>query len=563
MHRSVRSLSVAAFTAALAGLTCSFPTDKSDQVRVLVTPSDSLRNRGVVQRGSVDTVHARAFRLKANGDTIAIPNVDFAWESSDKNLARVEGVGGGAAEVTGVNAGYAVITARAIPFDKAQAGADTLRVANPFVIDSVRPTTIAYGGKVKFFGVGINQIAFAELGFADLIPDFFSITGQPSGVGTYSFWVPTPASSSQPFIIGPGIFGTAGDSVTVLTHDIYEPDSLAPAPLDINGTGGPRTFQGFPMLFFNPALFYEPVGLGGQDVDWFRFLRTDTTLAVTFILNSTVFNDTAFAYLSDSLYYSAGGYFIGDSAWIISPGFYTCKGQFFFPNEPRAVSTIIALKSLPTRSIQLLSFYAKSGRYELAAVRGYVTSDKRIGPDRFEENDIWCKYADDNFVRIPINIGPLSPFADSTLTIDNPHDIDWYKFRVLAGGLTDTVTIQTKPRPFSAVDPSDIDLYVYQETPFTFKGSVRTAGSFEKLKLLLPPNDYLLAVVDVAAVPTRYSVCFVKNNIGCVPPGSAPLSVMAPRIAALRAELDRQARGLSPTFSARLTPGQRLPSPRP
>jgi hypothetical protein len=33
----------------------------------------------------------------------------------------------------------------------------------------------------------------------------------------------------------------------------------------------------------------------------------------------------------------------------------------------------------------------------MAAVKGYHTVDRRIGPDRFEENDIWCRYADRNF----------------------------------------------------------------------------------------------------------------------------------------------------------------------
>jgi hypothetical protein len=552
MRVPVRFASVAVGCAVLAGLSCSFPTDKSDQVHVVVTPSDSLLVRGVIQRGAVDTLRARAFRLAANGDTIDIPNVGFSWVSSDKNLARVEGVpgGGGAAEVTGVNAGYVDITARAIPFDKAAPGTETVRVASSFVIDSIRPTTMAYGGKVTFYGVGINQVAFAELGFSDLIPDFYSITGKADGVGTYSFWVPPPASSGFPFIIGPGIFGTASDSITVLPYDIFEEDTLGPGQIDINGAGGPRTFFGIPTLYYNPALAFEPVGLGGSGTDWYDFARTDTTQAVTYILGSNSFSDTAFTFLSDSIGWS-GGPFLGSNAWLILPGSeYVCGGGFFFPGGQQSPTATFALRTLPSKHVQMISFYSNEGSHSLIAVRGYLTGDKRIPPDRFEEDDLWCKYSDSTFTQSRDSTSPLRKhivvglpafgqnggWFDSTLTMDNPGDVDWIRFRVQPNLFTsDTmVTISAKARPFTIFDASDIDIYVMRQSDFTYMGASTNVGSNETITMHLAPGDYYLGIVDMVQQPTRYSVCIAKgfSGVTCTPPGSAPAA--APSAAVLR-----------------------------
>ena len=119
----------------------------------------------------------------------------------------------------------------------------------------------------------------------------------------------------------------------------------------------------------------------------------------------------------------------------------------------------------------------------------------------------------------------VSGFGDSTLTIDNPQDNDWYRFRVQtsASPSDTTTTIQTKARPFSAVDPSDIDIYVYRQSDKALMGSSQLAGSNEKLTLnnaALPAGEYYLLVVDRAGVPTRYSVCIVRGN-ACAPPGLA------------------------------------------
>jgi len=545
---------------------CAFPDDLSQGVYVVVYPSTTLVADGVLAEGETESLAAKAFRQVSNirdsgkVDDQEITNVDFFWTSGDEAFATVRGGSGGSAEVTGVDPGFVTITARAASFQGADAGSIGLRVAGLYAVDSVRPPTVRYGERVTLFGVRMHLTLGAVLGGEDLIPAPFTFQGSLDGLGRVELWVPPRATSDRLAFIGPGVFGVS-DSVSVIEEDLFEPDSARPARIDINGPGGPPTIGGSPTLFFNPALFYEPVEFGQSDVDWFRFVRADTTQAVTLILNSTVLNDTAFSYLSDTLAFDSvsGGYFVVPGSWILSPGFYVCNNRFFFPAEERPVSTIIALRNLPDTAMQLLSFYARDGRYELGAIAGYQTVDRRIGPDRFEENDLWCRFADRNFANpaLQITISPTISFEDSTLTIDNPHDIDWYKFRVT---VSDTVTVQLRPRPLAAgVDPSNVDLYVMRASDFSFVGSDVTAGSFAKVKAFLAAGDYYVGVVDRIGVPTRYSMC-IKKSIECSPPGAAP-----PRAAGAAASRGATAPAYDPTVPPPGwgTSGPRmLPSPR-
>ena len=82
---------------ALAGVTCAFPTDKSDEVRVVIQ-APSL----VVIRGQKLPLFARALRVSGN-DTLDVKNIVFQWISANANLATVQDDGGGYAQVTGVN----------------------------------------------------------------------------------------------------------------------------------------------------------------------------------------------------------------------------------------------------------------------------------------------------------------------------------------------------------------------------------------------------------------------------------------------------------------------------
>jgi hypothetical protein len=327
--------------------------------------------------------------------------------------------------------------------------------------------------------------------------------------------------------------------------DTFEVNWQFPTPIDINGAGGPRQFLGFPVLFVNPALYYEPYTYptdGPFAIDWYRFARADTTTAVTYILSSQAFDDTAYQYIADSLFFN--GSFYTPAGWLHGPGVgtYFCYGQFFgSARETRTPTTFVALRTQPGPAVHLFSNYGKDGPYSITAVRGYLTQDRRIGPDRFEENENWCRYADQNFNRsndstingIHIVVGLFRPWRDSTLTIDNAHDVDWYRFRVLppfvpADSMT---TIRVRSLPFSALDFSDIDIYVHRASDFAQLGSSINVGSNDGVSLNLPAGDYYVGVIDAASTPTRYSMCIVHGGAGvnCIPgtlPGApAPASV--------------------------------------
>jgi hypothetical protein len=461
-----------------------------------------------------------------------------------------------------------------------------VRVAGRFAIDSVRPALVHYGDKVTVYGVGVNQLLAATLG-ADLFPDFFSFKGNPDGLSSEEWWVPYPASSGFPFFIGPGVFGFDSVPVTVIDTDLFEPDSAAPATVIATGPGGPRTVGGLPALFFNPALFFEPVDFSvprtNLPVDWLRFAISDSSQPISFVVTSTVFNDTsaAFTYFADTVAYGCGTlYCVLPTSKVVFPGTqWICDGNFFSSGGVRLPQVTAAFTHSLSSHPEFIQFYSTPGRYELAVVRGYLS---RLPPDRFEENDLWCVDVDSTFTQSR-DSNPASPtakhivigraafgqngfWADSTLTIDNPGDADFIRFRVQPPvALADTfVTIHVKSRPFGVIDPSDVDVYVMRVSDFAFMGSSSTVGSDETITVNLPPDDYYLAVVDVAAQPTRYSICLVKGT-ACVPPGAPPQVTLAPSVYRLpHRDPHRDPTVPPPGFPLRLPLGAgRTSSPRP
>jgi hypothetical protein len=552
MHRHHRFIWVLGLAVGLAVATCSFPTDKSDQVYTVLTPSDTLLARGVIGQGQTELIFAQTWRRLPNGDSAEVLNVDYHWSSDNTSIVRVERKSGGYAEVTGQNVGTVLVRAKAAAFEQSIDAAVPVRVSASFIIDSIRPLIAGYGQKVSVFGVRVNQIFFIDQGFGTLIPDEFSFTGSLEGLGKLDFWVPFPSTSGHPFYFGPGVFGSAADSVSIPTDDdIFEPNYALPSPVDINGAGGPRTFFGDPVLFYNPALYYEPydsVNDGPFAIDWYRFARADTTSAVTYIINSQVFDDTAFQYFADSIFFNGGNYTAAGVLNAPGLGFYICDGMNFSSfRETRTPITFAAFRTLPGPAVHLFSNYGKDGPYAVLVVDGYLTQDRRIGPDRFEENENWCRYANENFNNSTdstingkhIVVGLFRPWRDSTLTIDNAQDIDWYRFRVQAPFVPadSMTTIRVRSLPFSALDFADIDIYVRRASDFGFIATSTNLGSNEVISANLPAGDYYVAVVDAAATPTRYSMCMVHGGAGvnCTPgalPGApAPASVtLAPSV---------------------------------
>jgi len=559
MHRTTPKRALTVCAAALAAATCAFPTDNSPKVLVLIEAPHTF-----VLRGEEMSVHARAIRIVGT-DTVAVPNVDFAWASGSGNTATVTPDCCGYATITGVNSGLVDIVASAVNFNQATAGDLSLRVSNPLEIDSVRPRIIRYGGLLTVYGIGVDSIFLASMGAADLIPyPFSAVRDSASGVARITYWVPPPASTDNLFYLGAGVFGFA-DSVTgVLPFDIFEPNDTNPSKIDLDA-GGPWPQLPF-ILFHNPALAFEQTPRGVEAADWFDFTTADSTSDYTFFITYPSAGDTSGTrtFLLDSLGFNGavpGGYFGRDSADFAGSDFLRCKGFEFAPLEAARDSSIVALHGLPSHSMHVVTFFQQPLRYGLTVIKGYVTSDPRIKADKYEEND-FCHYADFG----NRNLGLATAFSD-TLTIDNPFDVDWLRVTVPA---LQTIRIRTNARPFPAeTDTSDIDLYVMTVpnsgtgTGLNIVGADTAAGSFADVSVTAPASpansSYYIAVIDFAGVPTRYSLCFQRASIpgACTPIPAPPAP--APSLAAARSRrtrLERRAH-LQPFGASPATPRNR------
>jgi hypothetical protein len=506
MHVPVRFASAAVGFAVLAGLTCSFPTDKSDQVYVVVTAPASVVLRGLKPL----TLSAAAWRRLPSGDSVLLQNVAFQWSTSDQATATVAPEFGSPsdADVTGIKRGQVQVTVLAPGFEKAVSGSLDLRVADPLEIDTIFPDSLRWGEKLTVIGVGVRQI---QLGFVNgaLVRDTFSYPDVPTTkLDTAEFFVPPP-SRNGPFIAAsPDAFVIVPNkTIGVDTADLYSPNDTSAYDVDLNGAGPYPTHPG--ILFYNPALAFErpPLGSFNYRHEYYNFKRTDTTQALTFIYKPEVVNDTAltFTYLIDSVDQSGGSYFItAQTHFLYGPGagLYVCDSLFFFANELVADSIIEPLQPLPTSNLHLLSFYRVPGRYGVTVLQGYHT---QLPPDRFEPNDLWCRDKDTSHVDV-VRGGPSKVLTN--LTIDRPHDLDFYRFKLL--GLpsdTDTVTIKI----VAANGAGDPDLTVMSQDFNNYFGGTFGVGTRDSISVRLPAGTYVLNVSDFPGVPTGYALCFTVD----------------------------------------------------
>ena len=476
-------------------------------------------------------------------DTLVVPNVVFAWSTANPNFATVQRDTGSSATVTGVNSGSAGIIARAANFDKARQGNLAIRVANPLEIDSVRPRIVRYGEVARVYGIGVDSLFLTSLAGVTLIPYPFSATrNKATGEGRVSYWVPPPATSDSLFYLGAGVFGFADSVTKILPRDIYDPNDTIPAKIILD-LGGPWPAQLPSVLFLNPALAFEEAPRGVSRADWFNFTISDTTSDYTFFINFPTSGDTTGVrtFILDSLKYSTagGGYSGRDSADYIGSDLMRCKGQAFKPAQAPRESTVVALRGLPSNgpraTMHVLAFFSPSSpqRYGLGVLKGYIVADPRIQPDKYEPNR-FCHYADFGVRRISLTTS-VPTFSD-TLTIDNPHAIDWLRID-LPGSLTTQVKFRTAARPFpTEPDTSDVDVYVLTvpnsstSTGLTVVGADTTAGSTDSVTLTLnagPSSSYYVAIVDFAGVPTRYSLCIARATLAPACPPPIPLAAAA------------------------------------
>ena len=526
MHGLGRATPIVILAVALAGATCAFPTDKSDKVHVsLEAPSK------VVLRGQEMSVYARAWRL--NGpDSQAITNVAFAFGTGSSTTATIQNDGGGYATVTGVNSGNVHVTARAISFEQAPEGDLLLRVSNPLEVDSVRPKLVRFGDTMTVYGVGVDSIFIAFLDNATQfdypLPGILPTRTRDSlGFSTATFWVTPPAHTDRLSFIGPGVFGNAPDTTRVIPLDVLEPNETAPRTINLEA---PPRIPAIPqILFLNPALAFEPLKRDSLAVDWYRFTQT-TTRDLTIILSAPDVRGTFSTFLSDSLAFvpasgpNPAAYTIGPNSWTLGPGSHACKGFAFEPAETQPESTIVALRGMPPGGLHALASYTQPGRYGLAVFEGYVTSDPNVPRDAHEEDD-FCDAADARGLAVVL---PVGSFRD-TLTIDNPHDIDWIRFRVTS--LT-TATIKiASVTSATTVDSSDIDIFLLTVPGGGASSSLDVlarsdaAGSTETISTALSPGDYYLVAVDYQGVPVAYDLCI--SSSGCLAFPSRPVPARA------------------------------------
>jgi len=522
MRRLDRAIPVVTLAAALAAVTCAFPTDKSNDVSVSIQ-TDS--GRKVVLAGQKLLAHATLWQ-HAGTDSAEIKNVVFQWATDNDSLAIVKDQGYGGAEVTGIASGNVTLSARAVSFEKSRTDYVPLRVSKPLEIDSVRPSLVRFGDTITVYGVGVDSIFIAFLGTTTQFDFPFpgkivTRTRDSTGFSTAKFWVTPVAHSTRLSFFGPGVFGDAPDTTYILPFDVLEPNDIAPRAINLEAA---PLIASIPALkFFNPALAFEPLKRDEQGVDWYRFSQT-TPRDLTIILTAPDVRGTFSTFLSDSLLFvpgsgtTPGQYFIGDSAWTLGPGSHACKGQPFSPAEAQPESTVVALHGMPAGRLHALSIYSQPGRYGLAVFEGYA-ADPRVGRDAHEEDD-FCDAADARGIAVILPAGSLR----DTLTIDNAHDIDWIRFRVSS---LSTVTLKIAPLTSVTSDPTDVDIYLLTvpgggaSSTLDLLASSTDTGSVESMTSLLSPGDYYFVAVDYLGAPLAYDLCIDTSS--CLPfPAARP-----------------------------------------
>ena len=144
----------------------------------------------------------------------------------------------------------------------------------------------------------------------------------------------------------------------------------------------------------------------------------------------------------------------------------------------------------------------------------------------------------DRVALIPVTL----PYK-TTLTIDNPHDVDWIRFNV-PGSIVTPVEIATRAVPLVVgQDSSDIDVYVLHEpspgAQLDSIAGVASPGSDNSTTLLLAPGNYYVVVVDFAGVPTPYDICIGAGLGSCATFPAPPAQASTP--AQLQAATRRRA----------------------
>ncbi len=413
-----------------------------------------------------------------------------------------------------VGAGTVTITATAPLQENTDPDQQVVTVRGLLEIDSIVPAIVNFGDLVTLYGVGLSpdSLFSVTIGGADVpeLEDFASYAPAdpdfPNRLGALSVFVSPPADE----VAGVTVLGFNGglvhtDSVRVKQFDVHEPNDTVPWALGNLGDG-----------FANPALAFESRKRNDdrQPADWYTFTNAEQQNRTIFVFGEGIGAETFSVFVTDSLFWDGFSfdYLVGTQAWLIGPSLFICDGmgitEFgseFQPFEEDFPFAILALKDLPPGDYHILAPYtapAEPQAYQLIIANGYFSFQPA---DAAEEND-YCDVAAD-----------LSVGLDATeLTVDNPHDSDWFKFTVPVAGQTFTI-VATSPDSLL-----DIDLYLIADfrpnsLPLV-ELSVKDATP-DSMQVVLPAGDYFLLVVDFAGETGRYNLAatFTAPPAGVTP----------------------------------------------
>lgn len=520
-----RSRLLATIGLAVGVSTCTAPVDVSREYGVTLQTDAPL-----VYRGTGIGAYATLWHYIGT-DSVPVPNVALVWSGGGDQI-QIDPQPNGYASIYGIARGAAWVSVEAPAFAGAGSAGTEIRVADQVELDTVFPDTVAWGGRLTLHGVRVgspNDVT-VRLNGVNLIPDTLSLIGDASQVESMGYFVPGGATSGLLVVTGFGLIATDSTPITVLPHELYEPNDQAPTVVQLD-TAQPYPAStdppspGHPEIrFFDPALQYEaPPGTDSITTDWYHFVSaTGTAQPWTFVFRSGAtphrgaFGVPATAHGSVPIFDDGAFGYDFDAHRLIS----RCRGtDVAFGTDSAVDSLVLSLQSLPASGIDFVEYTSEAGSYALGVSTGYrvpVTSGPPIGPDKFEDND-FCEQADANFAidSLKIDLGQAA-FSD-TLTIDTPYEVDWYRFHVATAG---PVHIATAHRTDFA--DATLHLYLLQQADLAPVDSVvGGATADQQLSDALAAGDYYLIVVNADGRTTRYGLCIAAGATCVQPPDPA------------------------------------------
>jgi hypothetical protein len=521
---------------AVGSLGCVLPTDRSSGLRVELLETlptlllkDSLRlSARVVDSGGAE-----------------IPHAAVAFASSNPTVFIVAPDG----TLRAVGVGTATLSVTAVGFAEATAFTQLLRVRGKLEVDSIRPLAVRFGDSIEIFGVGLDPDSLFSISIGGVDAEASAFVPQdpdrPEREAMLRVWVPPPAPRRSAMTL----LGFAGgivlfDTIDVTQRDLFEPNDTVPRNLGNLADG-----------FRNPALALEARIREANDpaadrepADWFTFDNPVTQDRTVVFVSEGGLGQAFGVVLADSLEWSpaAQDYAVGPASWAVGIRTYLCGGLGLTRNgAPVGIEevlfplSILAIRGLPAGRYHVLVPYVPFGtptRYEMLVLNQYTSV---LPPDAAEEND-YCDVAT-----------PYVPTGSVTanLTVDNPHDIDWFRFTIpgpVGRAVSVTVTAQNAD--------ADLDLYLVRDLrpdSLVLEALGSEPGTVDSVGALLMPGDYFLIVVDFQGQPTAYTLMSAAVSAGGRADGPAGGDV---DVALIRLRAKRGAEAPAPIVSSARRP---------